>query len=72
MGNRTIREKKQSTDQIFDDLDAYLNFCRTYGYKFREPDLYNMRIYPYQQFQKKLNGKNFKDQLGVDLARQYR
>jgi len=72
MGKKNKLYNKQAYNQIFNDLEAYLDFCKSYGYKFREQDLYNMRIYPYQQFQKKLNGKNFKDQLGVDLARQYR
>ena len=58
--------------QVFDDLDAYRDFCRGYGYRFNEADLYNMQSYPFQQFNKMRNGKNFKDQAGVDLARMYR
>ena len=27
--------------QIFDDLDAYLNFCKNFGYTFDEKDLYS-------------------------------
>ena len=26
---------------IFDDLDSYRNFCRSYGYRYDEADLYN-------------------------------
>ena len=58
--------------QVFDDLDAYRDFCRSYGYRFNETDLYNMQSYPFQQFNKMRNGKNFKDQWGVDEARMFR
>ena len=58
--------------QVFDDLDAYRDFCRSYGYRFNEADLYNMQSYPFQQFNKKRNGKNFKDQWGVDETRMFR
>ena len=58
--------------QVFDDLDAYRDFCRSYGYRFNEADLYNMQSYPFQQFNKKRNGKNFKDQWGVDESRMFR
>lgn len=58
--------------QIFEDLDAYREFCVEYGYKFNEADLYNMRTYSYQQFSKKLAGKNFKDQWADDERRMVR
>ena len=72
MGKKHVKYNKQAVNQIFEDLESYLNFCKIYGYNFKEEHLYNMRIYSYQQYQKKLNGKRFKDQLGVDLARQFR
>lgn len=64
--------KKQSKysnpvlNQIFDDLDAYRDFCRDFGYKFEESDLYNMKKYPFQQFNKFRNGKRAKDQWAID------
>jgi len=69
MGKKTIKFNKRAYEQIFNDLTDYRIFCKNYGYKFSEENLYNMRVYSYQQYQKKLNGKNFKDQLSVDLAR---
>jgi hypothetical protein len=52
--------------QIFDDLDAYRDFCRDFGYKFDESDLYNMKKYPFQQFNKFRTGKRAKDQWSID------
>lgn len=57
----------QAVKKVFDDLDAYRDFCRDFGYKFNEADLYNMRTYPFQQFNKFRNGKNCKDQWQFDL-----
>lgn len=61
--------KNPRTEQVLDDLEEYKDFCRYYGYVFNEEDLYNMRTYPFQQFNKFRNGKNFKDQWDVDLRR---
>jgi len=60
------------TRQTFDDLEAYRLFCRDYGYRFREEDMYNMRTYPFQQFNKYRNGKRAKDQWSYDAKRFYR
>ena len=56
-------------NQIFDDLANYRNFCRDYGYKFDEADLYNQRSYVFRQFQKAQAGKSVKNQWEIDLAR---
>lgn len=55
--------------QIFDDLDNYLNFCREYGYKFDEADLYSQRSYAYRQFQKFVSGKPARNQWEADSSR---
>jgi len=57
--------------QIFEDLEQYLDFCRSYGYKFNEGDLYNWKSYAYQQFNKFLQGKNAKDMWLQDLPRSH-
>jgi len=59
-------------NQIFNDLEAYQEFCQDYGYRFNEGDLYNMRVYSYQQYNKMINGKNFKDQWADDERRMMR
>jgi hypothetical protein len=55
--------------QIFDDLEQYLEFCRDYGYKFNEADLYNWKSYAYQQFNKRVQGKHVKDMWMQDAPR---
>lgn len=55
--------------QIFDDLDNYLNFCREYGYKFDEADLYSQRSYAYRQYQKFVAGKSARNQWDADSSR---
>ena len=44
-------------NQIFEDLEKYLDFCQSYGYKFDEADLYSNKSYIYRQFTKYLTGK---------------
>ena len=55
--------------QIFEDLEQYLDFCREYGYKYNESDLYNWKSYAYQQFNKHLQGKFAKDMWNIDSRR---
>lgn len=66
MANNTA---KTHINQIFNDLDSYRNFCRDYGYRFNEAELYNQKSYVYRQFQKFVAGKPVKNQWEIDLAR---
>lgn len=56
-------EKKTThpTEHIFNDLEHYLNFCRSYGYRYDESELYNNRSFVFRQFTKYQQGKSFKD-----------
>ena len=60
---------KSNINQIFNDLDLYRDFCREYGYKFDERDLYSSQNYVWRQFQKSLAGKTVKDQWEADRIR---
>lgn len=51
---------------IFDDLERYLDFCRDFGYRYDEADLYNWKSYAFQQFSKYCQGKTAKDMWSVD------
>ena len=66
------RYHNMSTREIFQDLDRYRDFCRDYGYRFNEADLYNNKKYPYQQFRKFEAGKNAKDMWSIDSSRSRR
>jgi hypothetical protein len=46
-----------------------LEFCRDYGYRFREEDLYNFKAYAWQQYNKFSQGKNAKNMWVEDARR---
>ena len=52
--------------KIFEDLERYLSFCRDFGYKYDEADLYSTKSFAYRQFQKFEQGKPAKDMWAVD------
>ena len=54
---------------VFEDLEQYLRFCKDFGYKYDEKDLYNWKSYAYQQFNKHLQGKFAKDMWIQDSRR---
>ena len=68
MGKREYRSNPR-TQQVFEDLDRFMEFCRNFGYRFNEGDLYNFKSYAYQQFNKFANGKNAKDMWAEDARR---
>ena len=68
MGRPQIKSNPRVT-AVFDDLEKYMNFCRDFGYRFNEADLYNWQRYSWQQYSKFSQGKNAKDQWATDLAR---
>lgn len=53
-------------NQIFEDLEKYLEFTVEYGYKFDEADLYNNKSYVFRQFNKYINGKNVRNMWETD------
>ena len=69
MAKSPIKSNLARTRQVFDDLDTYLTFCRDFGYRFDERDLYNNKSYVYRQYQKFVVGKPVKNQWEIDLAR---
>ena len=64
--SKSENKSNSRVNQIFDDLQNYLNFCRDYGYRYDEADLYNNKSYVYRQFTKLLAGKAVKDQWEID------
>jgi hypothetical protein len=56
-------------NQIFEDLEKYLEFCKDYGYKFDEKDLYNTKSFTYRQYTKLLNGKQVKNNWESDIEK---
>ena len=71
MAKPTIQPNPRARATL-DDLAQFLAFCRDYGYRFDERDLYNWKSYAYQQFNKFLQGKNAKDMWAIDGSRRFR
>jgi len=54
--------------RVFRDLENYRDFCRDYGYRFDESDLYR-RNTPFNQFEKLRRNEYVKNNWDVDAAR---
>ncbi len=59
---KIVIKPNAKVQQIFEDLEQYLEFCQAYGYKYDESELYNQRSYVFRQFAKFASGKFAKDQ----------
>jgi hypothetical protein len=68
MGKQYVRPNPRAT-QCQDDLAKYLEFCREYGYRYRDEDLYNFKSYAWQQYNKFSQGKNAKNMWDEDARR---
>jgi hypothetical protein len=55
--------------EIFNELEKFRDFCRNYGYRYNESDLYNFKSYAWQQYSKFTQGKRAKNMWNEDLAR---
>jgi len=55
--------------QIFADLESYLDFCKDFGYRYNEADLYNWKSYAWQQYNKFKQGKTAKNMWDQDSSR---
>lgn len=55
--------------QLFEDLEKYLEFCQDHGYRYNEADLYNYRSYAFQQYNKHTQGKMAKNMWEEDARR---
>jgi hypothetical protein len=60
MGKPAIQSNPK-VQQIFDDLEQYLDFCVEYGYVYDEAHLYDMKQFAYRQHTKQLAGKQPKN-----------
>lgn len=68
MAKVTIKENPKARE-VTSDLDNFKAFCRGFGYRFNESDLYNNKAYAYQQFCKFQGGKRVKDMWAEDARR---
>jgi hypothetical protein len=68
MAKITFRPNPRVTE-IFNDLEQYEEFCKDYGYRYNEADLYNFKSYAWQQYTKYIQGKNAKNMWWEDARR---
>ena len=66
---RPTFKSNPKVQEIFGDLEAFLDFCKDYGYRFNEADLYNFRSYAWQQYSKFSQGKRAKNMWNEDGSR---
>lgn len=72
MSKKIIQNSDSRINQVFDDLEQFLSFCKDFGYRYDEKDLYNWKSYAWQQFNKFLNDKPVKDMWHIDSSRRRR
>jgi hypothetical protein len=68
MGKPTFKPNSRA-QQIFDDLEKFYEFCKEFGYRWNEADLYNFKSYAFQQFNKFSQGKSAKNMWDEDTRR---
>ena len=71
MARPTFKPNPKVTE-IFEDLEIFQEFCQDYGYRYNEADLYNNRVYAFQQFRKLEAGKEPRDMWAQDANRRPR
>lgn len=52
---------KPEVVRLYEQNEAYLQFCKTFGHYYNEADVENFKAYPWQQYQKFLNRKHVKN-----------
>ena len=52
--------------KIYNDLDAWLNYCRFNMIKYDEADLYNNKSFTYRQYTKYISKKQVKNNWQLD------
>ncbi len=59
----------KNVTEIFNDLDSFREFCVSFGFVFRERELYDKRSYIYKSYLAHLSGKNVKSNWEIDAAK---
>jgi hypothetical protein len=68
---KPIFKPNARAQQVLEDLDRYLEFCRDFGYRYDEVDLYNNRSYAFQQYKKFESGKEPRNMWIQDAGRTF-
>jgi hypothetical protein len=68
MAKQLVQANPKSQSAL-EELDTLLEFCRDFGYRYNEADLYNFKSYAWQQYTKFTQGKNARDMWAEDARR---
>jgi len=68
MAKQLVQANPKSQSAL-EELDILLEFCRDFGYRYNEADLYNFKSYAWQQYTKFTQGKNARDMWAEDARR---
>ena len=68
MAKQLVQANPKSQSAL-EELDILLEFCRDFGYRYNEADLYNFKSYAWQQYNKFTQGKNARDMWFEDARR---
>ena len=66
---KQIVQANPKSQSALEELDTLLAFCRDFGYRYNEADLYNFKSYAWQQYTKFTQGKNARDMWAEDARR---
>jgi|TARA_R110000782_G_scaffold11744_3_gene35499 hypothetical protein len=66
---KQIVQANPKSQSALEELDTLLEFCRDFGYRYNEADLYNFKSYAWQQYTKFTQGKNARDMWAEDARR---
>jgi hypothetical protein len=66
---KQIVQANPKSQSALEELDTLMEFCRDFGYRFNEADLYNFKSYAWQQYTKFTQGKNARDMWAEDARR---
>jgi hypothetical protein len=66
---KQIVQANPKSQSALEELDTLLEFCRDFGYRYNEADLYNFKSYAWQQYTKFTQGKNARDMWAEDGRR---
>jgi len=66
---KQIVQANPKSQSALEELNTLSEFCRDFGYRYNEADLYNFKSYAWQQYTKFTQGKNARDMWAEDARR---
>ena len=64
-----VNPKRLSAREIFNQLEKLEQFCQEQGFRYNPSDAWNVRSFVWQQYNKKNQGKNYRNNWLDQLSR---